>query len=504
MEVIMATSLGPSAGERRMLRAFSKTALVVAALFSTVGLASADEWQIEPFVEFVATYTDNMYLGAEGNEVSGFVGQVNPGISLREQQGRFRTNTRYRLQSLFFTEDSDFDTVLHQLDSSSTLDVVDERLFVDITASIDQSIVDPRASIPTSNVVATENLGDVFLGDINPYFIQPLGSNTALRLDYLWGVGRYDGFGLDNFSRVDDFTRDMASFSIGNGQQESGLEWSLGYVNENVDYDTATDFKFERALVEVGVPVSRTFRLVATAGRESDLLVSLDEGGLDSDIWEVGVRINSGPNKSLELRTGERFFGTSYFGNLAFQGRRLGLSLTYSEDPVTSALGGLGSLVIDFTSGLESDGEPPTEDDINIGPIRAEVYVSKTVRARIDLEGARSGVFVSYSEEDREFLEDPSSLGGTQDGQSAGTVGLTYEFGPRTGAELSASRLHYDYADTLVSTKVTQANLGVVRQVGRESELRINYRHILQHTDSVSGFDNYTENAVDIAFVWRF
>ena len=511
MEATMATNPGgDSLCYRERIQASPRPLVMtlVAVVFTmSANCAGAQNWQFQPYLELIATYTDNLYLLPEGAEVDSYIGQLNPGFSVAKEQGRFRTNTEYRLQSVFFSEDSDFNTIYHQLNSTSTLTLAAENLFVDFDASIDQTVVDPQQSIPISNVVATANLGDVTYANINPYLIEQLGtSQSYLRLDYVRGIGRYDGFGLSTFSRVDDFTQDRAGLYLGTEQQDTGIEWSATYDYQFIDYETVPDYKFERAQLGVGIPITRGFRLLASGGAESDLLISLQEGGLDSDFWEVGFRINAGPNKSLELRTGERFFGSSYFGSFEYEGRRLNAFVIYSEDPTTSALGGMGGVQIPFS--IAGVGDSPDQsvpvDDVLIAPIRSEVYVSKTLRARIGFTGGRSTAFLAYFDENREFLDETTVLEGSQDGQSAITAGVVYALGPRTDLEISAARLQYDYADTVTDTNVLQITAGAVRRFGRGLDVRLSYRHAIQETNAVSNFNNYTENAIDITLVKQF
>ena len=190
---------------------------------SASNVAVAQQWNIEPFIELIATYTDNVFLAQDGLEESDYVGQINPGIVIEKDEGRFTTDLRYRMQSVFFESDSDLNAIYHQLNATATLDVAAEKFFIDADAAIDQSVVDPRRPIPSSNVVATQNLGDVFVANINPYFIQQFGrSSTYMRLDYVWGVGRYDGFGLDTFSNVDDFEQQQARFYLIERGHEGG------------------------------------------------------------------------------------------------------------------------------------------------------------------------------------------------------------------------------------------------------------------------------------------
>lgn len=481
--------------------------LAGAMILLSVSDADAQQWEIEPFIQAIATYTDNVFLDQEGLEQTDYVGQLNPGISIAKDQGRFTTDLNYRMQSVFFASDSDLNAIYHQLNANGTLDVAAERLFIDADAMIDQSVVDPRVAIPTSNVVATQNLGDIFLANVNPYYVQPLGgSDVYLRLDYVWGIGRYDGFGVETFSNVDDFTQDRAGFYLGTDDQDTGFEWSATYDYQFVDYETVPNYKFERAAIGFGIPLARGFRFVALGGLESDLTVSTIAGGLDSDFWEVGFRYGSVQENVIEIRGGERFFGNTYYGNIQYSGQRFTTSVLYRENPTTSALDGLGAPVAPFSTST-ADGafeEAPPVDEIDVLPVRGEIYISKVLTARIEYATGKTLLFLSYSDEERDFGDDPDTLEGVQDRQASTTLGIDYDLGPRTQFGVAAAWTRYFYADTTTETTIATVILSLRREVGRETDLEISYRHALQDTTSASEFGNYTENAIDIGLVRRF
>lgn len=300
--------------------------------------AAAQDWDFEPFVELVATYTDNLFLAAEGDETSDYIGQVNPGFRLVNDEGVFTADVYYRMQSLFFSEDSELNTIYHQLAGNGTLTVAPELFYVDLDASINQSVVDPTQAIPLSNVIATQNFGDIALANATPYLIHRFGSSgTYARLDYTYGIGRYDDFEDQPFTRVDDFDQSLVGFYLGTDTEETGIEWSARYDLQSVDYEMITDYEYERAGIGVGIPITSSFRLVGFGGLESDVIESREVGGLDSDYWEVGFRINAGEQNTFEIRAGERFFGDTYFGNLEYIGRALTASITYNQNPTTSA-----------------------------------------------------------------------------------------------------------------------------------------------------------------------
>lgn len=468
----------------------------------------AQQWEVEPSLELVATYTDNLFLGVEGTEVGSAVGQVNPGLRLRKDEGRLTGDLRYRLQSIFFAEDSDFNTTFHQLNATATLEVARERLFVDVDGSIEQFVVDPRQPIPTSNILAIQNLGDVGIANVNPYFIQRLGSSELfVRLDYVRGIGRYDGFGIDTFSRVDDFERDTAGFYLGTDQSETGFEWSATYDYDYIDYETLPDYRYDTARLGLAIPLGRSLRLVAFGGAETDLLITRAEGGLDSEFWEAGFRLDFGRGNEIELRTGERFFGTSHFGRILFEGRRLTMSVQYSENPTTSALGGdPGSLIIPFgvSGGQDPFDEPQVVDDLVIGPIRAEVYVSYLWMARIEFETGKSAVSLTYQDELRDFLDLPGNFGGDEDKQTSATFRYGYRLGARSELELTSLFGRYDFAQTDVVSDVTEVRFAYIRQLAGDSEWRVTYRFTTQENTGVADFDTYDEHAVDLGFIKRF
>jgi len=481
-------------------------------LFLFLGITANDsvfaqQWDIEPFIEIVGTYTDNVFLAQEGLEQSDYIGQINPGIIIEKDEGRFTTDLRYRMQSVFFESDSDLNAIYHQLNATATLDVAAEKFFVDVDALIDQSVVDPRRSIPTSNVIATQNLGDVFIANVNPYFVQRLGqSTTFVRLDYIWGVGRYDGFGLETFSNVDDFEQQQARFYLGTDDQNTGFEWSATYDYQFVDYETIPEYKYERAALGIGIPIARGLRIVALGGLESDLTESTRAGGLDADFWEVGFRVNSGQQNVVEFRAGERFFGNSYFGNIQFAGRRFTTSIVYRENPTTSALDGLGSPVLPFSveDGEQLFEDPVPVDEIEIIPLRAEIYISKQLTARFEFSTGRSMLFLTYSDEERDFGDSEETMERILDRQNSLRFGFTYDVGPRTELGLTAAWTNYDYAETIAETDVAAIILSARRQLGRGTEMRISYRYATQETTSVTEFGNYVENAIDLGLVKRF
>jgi uncharacterized protein (PEP-CTERM system associated) len=469
--------------------------------------AFAQEPVFEPFVELVATYTDNLFLAPEGQEMDDYVGQINPGLRLIKNDGRYTSNIYYRAQSVFFASDSDLNTVYNQLAAEASLEMLPDLFFIDLDASIDQSVIDPRLAIPASNVVATQNLGDVSLANVNPYLIHRLGSSrTYARLDYTWGIGKYDDFGDQTFSRVDDFTQQLVGFYLGTDSGDSRFEWSVTYNSQFVDYETISDFKYERAGVGVGLPVSRSFRLVGFAGGETDVVAGRAIGGLDSEYWEAGFRVNAGPDSVLELRTGERFFGTTYFGNLQYSGRVLSASIVYSESPATSALS--DPVSIPGTFGV-TESVPMFEDPLpgtapSFQPVRAEVYISRMTTGRVELAGSRSRVYAIFTDEDREFIDSDEGLDGISDGQTEITFGFDYELGPRTNLEIAASWIRYDFPVSIGQTDGSRLDLALVRQLGQKTDFRITIRYAEQESEADADFENYVEHAVDIGFVRRF
>ena len=501
VNTVRSASRGPAT-----VRAFS--VCLVLAFSGLLGqTAIAQDWQVDPFIELIATYTDNLYLFPEGLESPSYVGQVNPGISIVKDGGRFTTDTNYRMQVLFFSEDSDLNAIFHQLDADASLEVISESFFIDMDASIGQSVVDPRRPIPTSNVITTQNLGNVTFANINPYLVQQIGSSAAyVRADYIRGIGRYEDFEADSFSSVDNFTQTVWGFYLGTNEEETGFEWSLIYDYQFIDFEVTQDYKFERAGGAIGIPITRSFRVIALGGAESDFLKGRDVGGLDSEYWEVGFRVNGGQGNVFELRTGRRFFGTSYFGNLEYTGRRFSASMMYSENPRTSAMDGPGSDVSIFSvRGADPTfDDPPLADEVILVPIRTEPYISRMARARLEFNAGRSMLFLAYLDEEREFIDTGSELFGLTDGQRVLTAGYRYELGPRTELELNALMGRYDFAESGVITDIRQIVVGITRQLGSETSMRISVRRAEQVTDRDDEFGNYTENAIDLGLVKRF
>ena len=350
---------------------------------------------------------------------------------------------------------------------------------MNVDASADQVMVDPQRAIPSSNIAATENIGDVYSGRVNPYLIQRLGSGgTYTRLDYTYGIGVYDGFGLETFSRVDDFEETLGRFFLGTDEEEGELQWSLSYDYQLIDYEVVEEYRYERAGVGFGLPIGGDVRLIATGGAETDLLLGRSVGGIDSEFWELGFRLRGGQRSMLELRAGERFFGDSLFGRFEFEGRRLNISVSYSEDPTTSALDGLDAIAIASRDELPADVLDSDEfvDELFVAPVRPELYLSKVLRGRIDLVATRSSVYLSYIDEARDIIDTGSTFEGEDEGQELIILGFVYDLGPKTRPEFAAQRAEGDYVDTTVTTDVSVATISVMRRLSPALDLRLTLR----------------------------
>ena len=165
--------------------------MVLLAGVACVGTAGAQGLEFTPIIELTTTYSDNINLQPDIPGMFAedeFVTQVNPAFTLQREEGRITTDVEYRMQNLFFARDSDRNTTFHQLSGVADAELVSERLFLGVDTTFVQSIIDATATIPSSNVADTENIGDVWAVSIGPTG-EWAGDKTA-RDSNAWSTGK--------------------------------------------------------------------------------------------------------------------------------------------------------------------------------------------------------------------------------------------------------------------------------------------------------------------------
>jgi uncharacterized protein (PEP-CTERM system associated) len=240
-------------------------ALAIAALCSSPVLHAA-EWEFEPRVALGLTWLDNVALAPSGLEESETITELRPGFNLQGQGARIDAELDYEAQAVWFADRSDLDDLYHQALGQGTLELMERSLFLDGYLRFDQENIDPSRSLADSNLYDTGNRADTFVYALSPYHQARWGDwgESLLRLRHQ-GV-RYSGFDDATFD-LEDASTNTVSLALGSPSDRRGLSWRVSGSTETTEFDEAPDFAYDRAALDIGVPVGLRTRITATAGQ---------------------------------------------------------------------------------------------------------------------------------------------------------------------------------------------------------------------------------------------
>ena len=466
-----------------LIRKFS-TARNVALVSLATGIfpstqAWAIGWTIEPSIAVSETYTDNITLAPRGAQESEFVTQLNPGFHIVGAGPRIQASLGYLMRNLFYARDSGRNQTYHALAGTGTAELYKEKFFVKADATYSQSIIDAKRPVPFSNVTVTDNLTNVARADINPYFVQRLGSWATGTLSYTRGFIDYRDVQGENLTR----TNSVARLESIPGHHR--LSWRARYENETVDYDSGILIKYKRAALQLGYALTPKTQFLAEGGRESDIRRDVLQAKLDANFWNAGFRYSSGEAGEFEARYGRRFFGRTYYLNWTRERPWLDLALGYTEEPTTVGLQQFTLVVVpqEITN--------PTAP--NLAPITPEIFIGKNLRGDITFKGRVNSLGVSGYSIDRNYID-------TGDSERERLVAATWgwQFAPRTKSELSIGRQSVTFRGSPREDVYRRATLVINHTLARKALARIGFRHERRHSDTPE--NEYQENAVYIEY----
>ena len=361
--------------------------------------ASQAAWRLEPFIETRAAYSDNAEF--EDDEDSDFILQLNPGASIRKDEGRLLVRLDYLLQNFYSFNDSDLSSD-HSLDAFSTWEAIKDHFFIDAFATITQVLVDTTGTISTSNINNTGNTTDETTVGIEPKWVQRIGGFAEAEVAYLYEVQRFedesDEDGVDG--DIDNSDRQRFLATLRNPDEDDRIDWGLRHQDEKVDFDDSDTVEFKRSQADLGIEIFTRLEIVGSYGYENnDFEVDPSVADTDDTFWDAGFIFGLGEFTALEVRRGERFFGNTWFGDFTIAGSKLAFNATYEED--------IGVQNASVTTRTFLDEPATINNDVNtdVPGDRNSVFESK----RWDVSGsyrvAKSTFTLSAFDDDVVFLD---------------------------------------------------------------------------------------------------
>jgi uncharacterized protein (PEP-CTERM system associated) len=255
--------------------------------------------RIEPYIALTQTISH----ASPGRTVSAT--QLAPGISMSAQRGRVRGYLNYSLGGLAYGSSGDEDFKLrHSLDAAGTAEVIENRLYVDASATVSQRTISAFGLQTPDPVLPNANQTQVVTLNVSPRLRGRLFGDVEYNARVSHSMQRAgQGEAFDS-----DITNASLGFSGGTGLR--AVSWSLDLLDSTYDIGTARTTRARSARAQVNYAITDSLRVSAIGGREWNNFTSIDLVPADIVGWAVDWRPS--PRTRLYLTQEDRFFGTGH------------------------------------------------------------------------------------------------------------------------------------------------------------------------------------------------
>lgn len=468
-----------------------------------VGMATdlhAENLVIRPGVSLSEHYFDNSGDAFENTPDLGLVTELTPTLSARTKGQRVAAGLLYRMQNLWYQDNSDLNNTSHQLLADAKAELVNETLFLDLRASRTQQIVDPANFITSENITPNDNRTDVTTYEIAPSFSHRFGEFADFDANVSYADVSYLGES-DNNSRSWNYYS-----ALRNGSESQRLKWEVSFNKSKFIRDSSEDQSNTTSLLALGYDISNSLTAIGSVGYEKTDVPTSD--GKDS-----GSSLTFGANWHPTTRTtvaaaaGRRFYGNTYLFNLTHSQKRNRWSFIYDENITNPSEVALANEIFDNSLAGNTESDPGGEDsgtvtgsDPNVIENRYSPaiyygdYLSRKFTAVLTRESSRTSARIRVFSEDREL-----AIGGESERVYGGDVSWSWAMGSRTTSILGGDWEQQKLAASGgQSDEIWGARVEFVRQLGRRTFGKLRFNHT--ERDSPEPATSYEQNQVTLNF----
>ena len=443
-------------------------------------------------------HTDNLRLSSTISEDE-TVFLLEPTIEYSRRGKLFEADVAYVVQGYHYSDLAE-NEVFHNINAIGRLLLVPDRFTVELGATRVQAIVNNQVAIPISNLPLSGNRvarDDYF---VKPIYTHDLGSGFELATNYaqIWiEVGDPElEDGQTEAPNLQGNRQSEGAFELDNYSRGEGMTVAARYNWERTEYDDATPFEYQKAEFELGAWVSRTVRLFAIIGQESDWDTPLDPG-LAADLWEVGAAYRTTNGATATIAVGERNFGTSFRGEFGMPLRSGGLlAIRLFQQPTTQG-------VQRFRQ------DDPTEAiiarDLLTQLGQSQRFISNRLEASVTQSFRRLSFEISALVEERTDVTTALGLELPDVDQESLGLSVTYELGARTELSLFGSSNQFDN-NLGNAQELVIGGVDFSYKLGARSTIEVSYSYTDQSNLANVGSDqeNFISNVVALSFRREF
>lgn len=267
---------------------------------SASGGAAPQGLRIEPFVALTQTISDTSGRNGRTN----FITEISPGVRVSSRRGRLQGHFDYSISGLAYGNNSSANDIRHQLSSAVSAELLEDRLFVDATATIAQRLISPFGLRTADPNLPNSNQAEQRTFSISP----TLRGSIAGRVDYAARASYAVGSG--GSTNAFDNTTLGASLQLSGGTGFRALSWSLVASHDESDFGADRQFEFQRLRGQLNFALTPDLVVSLIGGQEANDLRT----GRKETYNNVGGSLDWKPSKRsrIFLEQERRYFGNSH------------------------------------------------------------------------------------------------------------------------------------------------------------------------------------------------
>lgn len=477
----------------------------VAGIFGSVLLAGAHQavaagWEISPNVTLSETFLDNSGQALTDQSNHEYVSEVTPSLGVRKEGRRVKLSALYRLQNLWYSNASDLDNSYQQYAASVNAELLRKVLFLDLSTTRTQQIIDPNNVVTFDNLATTSNRTDVTTYSAKPSYAHQFGDFAEARVN-----GSFDHVSYSDSATAD--SDNIGYFaSLASGNRFDRVDWIGSFKRvEFLQRQNKNDEYYQTLLLDFGYKFRKRLTFIAGVGYENSNIQNTDTGESGGS-WKIGAKWEPTPRTSVTGTVGQRFFGNSASFQLVHQQKTSQLRINFVQNITHVSQLALGNNVFDSTFANTNTGGggnttvltpnvPAVSENISSPSITTGLFLSKRWSASYIKKTHRSLFNLRGFHENREL-----TVGGTNENVFGGDSSWAWAIGSRTTSTLSGRWERQKLAAAgKQDDDIWSAGVEITHQIGKNSQGSIGARRVKR--DSPSSALNYEQTQIALKLV---
>jgi uncharacterized protein (PEP-CTERM system associated) len=502
---------------------FMKPSLYVVFCAGFTGNVFAANWEGSASIAPSLAYTDNVCLSKD-NKKSDWtgVGILTPSGSVSQQSRKTSFNARGSVQVNTLTDGDlrdngcsgdnlgDRQNFFPSLSANGFTVVVDDYVKLNASLRADQNEI--TSALPSSSDGLNRN------GNTNTFYrysVSPVLSHRIKKQAFYTVRYSYDDV-INTSDSVSDSTRHALTTSLANGQA-SQISWDLSgryskvmYNDDVINQRTGLvvprqDTELKSASMSMGYQIDRRWQVNGRYGWEWNDFQTYNNANTGGNAWDLGVRWTPSANTTVNLGSGDRFFGKTPRVNIMHKRKRSLFRLSYNKTITYQR--NINTLGNPYYNGVGLDEEFISDEDLQNELIDGQGYNSSIysngpiLDERATLGYTYSGrratlnVFGSYSDQTRQ-----------EDGAQGVFKNISMTFSPLVSRKYTVSgSITWDEDDPLgyvgapnqqdfSKSSAWYYSVQWARPLNNRMSVSLNYQYTDRQSDD--SFNEYQENRV--------